>query len=112
MKRPGKPGQIYLLCAVGTSFWKIGFSAHSVGRRAMDIQCACPFEVRIAGVAPGTMRIERRIHRALWRYRFNGEWFSLPERIAWRVLRQFAKYGWSVVSEGSDAQAEATQAGA
>jgi len=53
---------------------KIGNSRQPEIRRA-DLQRGTPKELKILAILPGDYRIERRFHKALWRYRSHGEWF-------------------------------------
>lgn len=62
---------------------KIGHSK-DVKNRLKGIQTGCPFTVRIAGQwNTGRAReIERRAHSILAKYRWAGEWFDVPIRVA------------------------------
>lgn len=62
---------------------KIGHSK-DVTKRLKGIQTGCPFTVRIAGQWKTTraQEIERRSHSMLAKYRWAGEWFDVPVRVA------------------------------
>jgi hypothetical protein len=86
--RPTSPaGSVYVLWGEHTRWFKVGFTAGSVDRRAYAIAESLPFRVRILGSVPGTRRMEADVHRILAPYRTNGEWFDLPEPVAWAIIR-------------------------
>lgn len=80
---------VYLLWAVGTRRFKIGYTAGSVDVRAAQIAAMSPLPLRIVAERAGDVALERALHAELRRFRLHGEWFSLPEQAVWRVLEQF-----------------------
>lgn len=73
---------VYVVTA-GRRHVKIGHS-RNVKNRLMGIQTGCPFTVKIAGQwnTPRAQEIERRAHAILAKYRWAGEWFDVPSRVA------------------------------
>jgi hypothetical protein len=84
-------GRVYLLWAVGTDRFKIGFTAKkSANSRAYGLESMCPYPIGIVADIPGTTTLERSIHREFKEYRVHrGEWFALTEDATWQVLKRF-----------------------
>lgn len=60
---------------------KIGFSK-SVPKRLKGISTACPNEIEIIKIIPGTNQTERYFHTHFSAYRQKGEWFRLEGDLA------------------------------
>lgn len=82
-------GWIYLLWAEGTSVFKIGFTQRSVNERAVVIEANSPLPLRIVAEREGSRYEESGLHLALRAFHSHGEWFDLPEAVAWSVLERF-----------------------
>lgn len=72
-----KYGFIYVIRAIETSFFKIGFSAKPEERLA-NLQTASPYQLKLLSSWPGTDKQERYIHKCLSEFRVSGEWFKMP----------------------------------
>ncbi len=68
---------------------KIGFSTDPT-RRVREITTKVPYEITTLLTVPGTMQDEKRLHRALERFRINGEWFAYRSEIAALMARCMA----------------------
>jgi hypothetical protein len=70
---------IYLVQALGTNLYKIGYSTNPESR-LINMQTDCPFGVRLAAVIPGTIKDEKILHKKYDHLRFRREWFIfLPD---------------------------------
>lgn len=74
------PGYVYMMHAVGTTFYKIGH-ATNVERRWYGIDSACPLPVVIIHKTYVDMQTEAEAywHRIFRSLRVKGEWFNLTE---------------------------------
>lgn len=74
------PGYVYMMHAVGTTFYKIGH-ATNVEKRWYGIDAACPLPVVIVHKTYVTVQTEGEYYwHQLYRYqRVKGEWFNLSE---------------------------------
>jgi hypothetical protein len=82
-------GQVYLVWALGTTFWKIGFTSLPLRRRLSLLNTASPFPLLLQGARFGSYKDEKRLHQRLRQFHYRGEWFCLPESLAWRLLQYF-----------------------
>ena len=71
--------QIYIIHAVGTSFYKIGISEKPT-IRLNDLQTACPHELKLIACYSGYNHQEWTVHRSHRRERIRGEWFALSDQ--------------------------------
>lgn len=55
---------------------KIGISLDP-GKRQVELQCGCPWDLILLAVAPGTLADEARLHSEYASQRIRGEWFDL-----------------------------------
>lgn len=68
---------LYGIHAIGTPYYKIGYSTDPV-RRLAQVQMLAPQPLRIAGLIPfGSASQEAAVHRRLRYYRHRGEWFDM-----------------------------------
>lgn len=67
---------IYLIRAVGTYRYKIGYAVKPQ-ERLNGLQTGCPHRLELTAVIEGNIADERHIHKALKKYRLHGEWFEL-----------------------------------
>lgn len=79
-------GQVYVFWGARTPYFKIGFTQYAVADRYRAVQRGVPFQLRIIGSRPGTLSLERELHRRFAGYRVRGEWFALPETVALELL--------------------------
>lgn len=70
-------GTVYLIHAVGSDFYKIGWTSGSVSERVKSLQCGCPFSLCVVARMPGDRSVERDLHERLREARVHGEWFTL-----------------------------------
>ena len=72
---------------------KIGYTiAESAGKRVAELQCGCPWPLKLVFTMPGTPQTEAKLHRRFAHLRVHGEWFEpRDDFIAW--LRARAKPG-------------------
>lgn len=70
--------QVYFIGIKGQPVVKIGFS-NDVARRATELYTAMPFVLEEVGRIKGGQPEEAMMHRALVRFRVNGEWFKRPQ---------------------------------
>lgn len=81
---------VYVIAA-GRRHVKIGHSGN-VHSRLKSIQTGCPYTLKIVGYwsTPHAKDIEIRSHRILAKYRWAGEWFDVPSRVAYEVVRMLS----------------------
>jgi hypothetical protein len=125
-----RQGQVYVIRAVGTDSYKIGFTTKTPEERRASLQTGNPRELEVVAAFVGTTEDERRIHQLLEDYRQEGEWFRLtvpdligqlaktvvlaptlhsemtvasPDQIQDQVAEDYARYSqaWSEVTEGA-----------
>lgn len=68
-------GHIYLINAIGTNRYKIGFAVN-VEARVKKLQTASPFPLFLIKTVPGTPKQEARLHKMYNFCRVSGEWFE------------------------------------
>lgn len=68
-------GFIYLIRAIGTNRYKIGFAVN-VEQRLKRIQTSSPFPLFLIKVVPGTPKKEAQLHKMYAHCRVHGEWFE------------------------------------
>jgi hypothetical protein len=80
-KIPYDFGYIYLLNAVGTSYYKIGKSVHP-DKRLKQISPKMPYECELISVIPTFFKTmaEAEYHAHFEKNRVNGEWFEIEEK--------------------------------
>lgn len=71
---------VYLISTENPEFVKIGFTA-SLERRLRSLRTASHVEPTIHLAIPGTVSLERELHRRFEAARYNREWFRLTEEI-------------------------------
>ncbi len=100
-------GTIYFVASAGIEkeYFKIGYTKDFAKRLAV-IQYGVPFEVSVIATIEGTYKDERRLHRQLRQFRLRGEWYSLPNKIAWGVLESFGRKVLPMEAFGCTGQAE------
>lgn len=71
---------VYFMHAVGTSFYKIGWTSTNLMIRLRNVQICCPYEVRIVCLieTDSPKNIEQSLHSRYDKWRARGEWFELP----------------------------------
>ena len=94
-------GTNYLLHAVGSEFYKIGYSASSLSKRLTQLQCGCPYDLTVRATRPGTFRDEKHLQYYFAKFRLHGrsEWFQI--RSHWsKVVRAFLDFAGQDEYEG------------
>lgn len=66
---------LYILQSARTGAVKVGRS-DDPERRLGEVQVGSPYPLRLILVADGFGHHEKRVHKELWRYHTQGEWFS------------------------------------
>ncbi len=84
-----QPGLVYLLWAVGTDRFKIGYTARAVGQRAWAIEAASPYPLKILASMPGRVRDEKDLQHDFRQHRSHREWFILAEDAVYALLSRF-----------------------
>lgn len=85
MENTTATGFVYFIRAVGTSRIKLGFSAEPE-KRLRELQTASPNRLVLLAKWPGTVAIERQLHKEFAEYRVRGEWFKLPRPLIEQLL--------------------------
>lgn len=85
MENSTPKGFVYAIHAKGTRRVKIGYSVEPE-KRLNELQTGCPYSLILIGVRPGTVELERTIHRRLKPLRLEGEWFRMTVRQALAFL--------------------------
>ena len=84
------PGHVYLLNAVGTDRYKIGYTEkQSIHQRVAQLSTGSPFPIKVLADMRARSGLERRLHAWLDDYRAHREWFVLPPNVAERLLSVF-----------------------
>lgn len=85
---PYEPGFVYVLRAEGTSFYKIGKSIHP-DKRHLQISPKMPFPCNFVTMWRCNFMslAEKLMHEDFARFRANGEWFEIPEKELYGLLR-------------------------
>ena len=78
--------KVYFVRAAGTNWYKIGFTRGALTDRIRSLSHGWPVGIEVVDTTEGDVTLERRLHKYLSLYRMKGEWFQLPDRIAWQVL--------------------------
>ena len=73
-------GSVYVVHAVGTPRYKIGWSV-DVDKRINSLKTGCPYPVYVVTSIPTCdEKLEQKLHNMYQSYRVHGEWFELPDR--------------------------------
>ena len=92
VRRPGQPGEVYVIEAVGTGLVKIGRGL-SATRRVRALSTGTPYPLRLLRTVPvaDSQAQERALHARYGEFRRRGEWFALPADLLGELLdEQFA----------------------
>lgn len=98
---------VYFLQAEHSSLVKIGWTANIV-QRIQKLRMACPYDVRLIGVRPGTKDLEAAYHENFAGQRTHAEWFNFDyEVMAWMqvFLRTSYADSWQEVERLFELQA-------
>lgn len=74
-------GHLYFISADATNQVKIGFTAGSPEWRINELQCGCPYRLRLLAAMEGPRIWEAALHRDFARHRRLGEWFEFVDEI-------------------------------
>lgn len=72
-------GIIYLVHAVGTQRYKIGFTAGNVSVRIGGLQVGSAHKLELTATVPGSQRQEIDLHFQFRKNHVHGEWFEFPD---------------------------------
>ena len=75
----GSETRIYAIVEEAGGFWKFGLGGKPQ-ERLENLQIGNPRRLTLYAHAPGTLALERYIHRVLRRHRIAGEWFAQTPR--------------------------------
>lgn len=81
-----KNGIVYLIHALDSDFYKIGWSLKNPQKRLESMQTGCPYELHLAKMFRGSQSDEYELHMLFVENRYRGEWFVFDEE---EVLFQF-----------------------
>jgi hypothetical protein len=95
-------GYIYVLQAVGTDKYKIGFTTRNPDSRLKELQTGCPFPLQLNHVWKGSLQEELELHKALQPFRLEGEWFDLKLGILLEAISYTRQH---VLKPSSDSEA-------
>lgn len=99
-------GHVYLINAVGTSRYKIGF-ASDVNRRLLELQTNSPFNLEVVVSMSGDIALERKLHKKYAENRRVGEWFEFPDIS--HILHEFGVGHWNVAKNEAYRKGEASR---
>lgn len=71
---------IYIINAIGTNLYKIGYTGRNVVTRLASLQTGCPNKLAITATLDGDETDEAELHRLVWQHHIQGEWFQLDTR--------------------------------
>lgn len=71
---------LYLIHAVGSDFYKIGYAVN-VKRRMAALQTGCPYILKLLSSREGTMANELALQNHFKQFHFRGEWFCFGSPI-------------------------------
>lgn len=74
-----KDMSVYIVRALGTDFYKIGYTASSPKVRMQALQTGCPYELKLVAWFAGDESDEAYLHRLFGDHRVRGEWFQLVQ---------------------------------
>jgi T5orf172 domain len=69
-------GHVYFIQAGAGGPIKIGFTRGSPAKRMHDLQCGCPWELRLLGSVPGKKLNEKWLQEKLSEFKMRREWFA------------------------------------
>ncbi len=68
---------VYVIRAVGTDFYKIGYTGGSIEARIRQLAPGCPHELMVFCRIEGGRALETELHKRLGEFRVRNEWFWL-----------------------------------
>ena len=79
---------IYVIQAIGTTLYKIGYSQAAPERRLNELQTGCPYPLKTILATEGEREDEASIHNWMenkgWRVR--SEWFDIKDHNIWQIV--------------------------
>ena len=72
LNSPEHPGWVYFIRCIDRV--KIGY-ASDIAKRVAGLQTACPYPLSVLATVPGSIDVERQMHRGFADLREVGEWF-------------------------------------
>lgn len=72
-------GNLYVIHAEGTNYYKVGFTERPIGNRLSQLQVGCPQRLKVVRwyEFSASVQSETATHKALEKYHVHGEWFEL-----------------------------------
>ncbi len=83
-------GHVYLIRAMGTDRYKIGWAKTPATRRRY-LQIGCPVDLKLIASVPGTRRLERALQISHGVHRVRGEWFVFAPLVVDLVIEKMRK---------------------
>lgn len=77
LRDPNEIGTVYLIEAVRTRQFKIGFTSLAPEKRLAALQNSTPVILVLRATRPGTLALEKALHFHFRHDRIKGEWFNL-----------------------------------
>lgn len=93
-------GYVYIIEAVGTDRFKIGYST-SPETRLAQLQTGSAFALKLSGTWPASIEIEKSLHERLAAYRVNGEWFHVPQNTEFSIVDLIAEVTRSTATQNA-----------
>jgi hypothetical protein len=75
LPKPDKHPEVYFIQSDAGPI-KIGHSDVGARSRLSQLQTSSPIGLKLLKVLPGTIKLERELHRKFAQYRLRGEWFQ------------------------------------
>ena len=86
---------VYIIKTIDQDIYKIGHSRdkETMRKRILLIKCYCPLKIILFGYIDcyDAERTEKEIHWKLKAFRFNGEWFNMPD-INTEIFKNYHNY--------------------
>lgn len=81
---------LYVINALSTTLYKIGYSAASPERRLNDLQTGCPYDLKLILITDGEREDEAKIHNWMDKqgWRFRSEWFDIKNHDLFKLMFQ------------------------
>lgn len=97
---PKEPGSGFVYFVRAGNDIKIGFSV-TPKKRVHALQIGCPINVELLAIIPGTIDIERELHRRFFGLHVRGEWFRADNDLL-SYIQSVREEGIPKIHEGSE----------
>lgn len=78
---------VYLINAVDTNLYKVGYTNKDVNFRMKALQTGCPYKLKLIHSVNGSVHHEKKIHEFWDHLRTNGEWFEFKTEFVLEKIR-------------------------